>query len=135
MTSRPIYRWKSFWLGLFVACFFAWAWWDSMENRMLLVIGQGRLGILVERHAGVTRVVGNWPVKYPGVEFHHYNRGREATDTESICASLGLRYSKVRDSRVLLYYLAVWSAFLGWRRWRMKRLAAGMAEEPDRGSI
>ncbi|MEK7953924.1 hypothetical protein [Luteolibacter soli] len=31
MTPRPFYRWKSFWLGLFGACFLAWAWWDSMQ--------------------------------------------------------------------------------------------------------
>ena len=30
-TPRTFYRWKSFWLGLFVACFLAWAWWDSMR--------------------------------------------------------------------------------------------------------
>ena len=32
MTPRPIYRWKTFWLGLFVACFIAWSWCDSMSS-------------------------------------------------------------------------------------------------------
>ena len=31
MTPRPLYRWKAFWLGLFVTCFLAWAWWDSLK--------------------------------------------------------------------------------------------------------
>lgn len=29
---RPIYRWKSFWLGVLVLCFLGWAWADSMEK-------------------------------------------------------------------------------------------------------
>ena len=30
MPLRPLlHRWKSFWLGLFVAAFLGWAWWDS----------------------------------------------------------------------------------------------------------
>ena len=29
---RPLYRWKSFWLGLFVLVFLGWAWRDSFRN-------------------------------------------------------------------------------------------------------
>jgi hypothetical protein len=29
MRPRPIHLWPSFWLGLFVAAFLGWAWWDS----------------------------------------------------------------------------------------------------------
>ncbi|MCW1922623.1 hypothetical protein OKA05_08660 [Luteolibacter arcticus] len=32
MTPRPCYRWKTFWLGLFVASFLGWAWWDSNSH-------------------------------------------------------------------------------------------------------
>ena len=43
MTPRPIYRWKSFWLGLFVACFLAWAWRDSYRvGAGLSLEGRGR---------------------------------------------------------------------------------------------
>ena len=32
MIPRPLYRWKSFWLGLFVLGFLAWAWRDSLDR-------------------------------------------------------------------------------------------------------
>ena len=31
MSRRPVYRWKSFWLGLCVLVFLGWAWLRSME--------------------------------------------------------------------------------------------------------
>ena len=33
MSRRPIYRWKSFWLGVVVLCFLGWAWARSMTWR------------------------------------------------------------------------------------------------------
>ena len=30
MSLRPMYQWKSFWLGLFVVASLGWAWWRSM---------------------------------------------------------------------------------------------------------
>ena len=35
MTPRPPYRWKSFWLGLFVLGFLSWAWTKSMDDTLL----------------------------------------------------------------------------------------------------
>ena len=32
MTPRPLYRWKTFWFGLFVACSITWAWRDSASS-------------------------------------------------------------------------------------------------------
>ena len=32
MTPRPLYRWKSFWLGLIAIAFLCWAWSISMER-------------------------------------------------------------------------------------------------------
>src|SRR6218665_3773821 len=32
MSQRPIYRWKSFWLGMVVLCFLGWAWARSMKR-------------------------------------------------------------------------------------------------------
>lgn len=37
MTPRPIYRWKTFWLGLLVTCFLTWAWHDSMRSNSRVV--------------------------------------------------------------------------------------------------
>ena len=31
MQPRPLYRWKSFWIGMFALCCFSWAWWDSVH--------------------------------------------------------------------------------------------------------
>jgi len=32
MTPRPIYRWKSFWLGVILLLFLAWSWERSMAG-------------------------------------------------------------------------------------------------------
>ncbi|HEY1122473.1 MAG TPA: hypothetical protein VGE67_12765 [Haloferula sp.] len=32
IPERPIYRWKSFWLGLLVLAFLSWAWWNSFQR-------------------------------------------------------------------------------------------------------
>jgi hypothetical protein len=33
MTPRPLYRWKSFWLGVVVLVFLGWAWVRSVQHR------------------------------------------------------------------------------------------------------
>jgi hypothetical protein len=47
MTPRPLYRWKSFWLGLFVVMSLGWAWWDSTRWVTSFHYGESSL-----RHAG-----------------------------------------------------------------------------------
>jgi hypothetical protein len=32
MTPRPLYKWKSFWLGILVLVFFGWAWVRSIQR-------------------------------------------------------------------------------------------------------
>jgi hypothetical protein len=42
VPTRPIHRWPSLWLGLFVTAFLGWAWWDSHRYYSALTwIGKG----------------------------------------------------------------------------------------------
>jgi hypothetical protein len=47
MPPRPLYRWKSFWLGVFVLGFLAWAWLDSKQASSELTYAKYKL-----THAG-----------------------------------------------------------------------------------
>lgn len=62
MKTRPFYRWKSFWLGLFVVAFSGWVWVQSMKFTGQLVIsaGPGRNAMGIVLNPGVFRIwVGN----------------------------------------------------------------------------
>ena len=42
MPPRSLYRWKTFWFGLLIVVFFAWAWWDSHRHFSAITwIGKG----------------------------------------------------------------------------------------------
>jgi hypothetical protein len=122
MPPRPLRRWKSFWFGLLIIEFLCWSWHDSTGHRMLLGIRDGSQTLLIERYDGVTRLVPGWPLSHPGVNFSHYLKGGGASDVEQICAERHLRCFQVQDSTILLSFLALWSAYLIWRSWRMHNL-------------
>jgi hypothetical protein len=58
MKPRPFYRWKSFWLGLFVLVFLGWAWGHSARFNGELVIsaGPGRNALGLVQEEGVLRI-------------------------------------------------------------------------------
>ena len=39
MTPRPIYRWKTFWIGLIYVSLVGWAWWDNTHARRYFDFG------------------------------------------------------------------------------------------------
>jgi hypothetical protein len=47
MRQRPVYRWKSFWLGVLVLAFLGWAWVRSMSWEIYLSWGTETRGALV----------------------------------------------------------------------------------------
>ena len=52
MTPRPLYRWKSFWLGLLVMAFLGWAW--SLSYSHLSYVNYARMAVMQrEGHVAV----------------------------------------------------------------------------------
>lgn len=48
VSPRPLYRWKSFWLGIFVLLFLTWSWWRSLDLAEKIVFGEPDRGSFVE---------------------------------------------------------------------------------------
>ncbi|MCW1921011.1 hypothetical protein OKA05_00495 [Luteolibacter arcticus] len=71
MTSRPLYRRVSFWLGLFVACFLAWAWWDSYRNGTSLACSW-KTGSLWVVQADGSFYIASGEIRSPGWWFSRY---------------------------------------------------------------
>jgi hypothetical protein len=122
MNPRPIHRWKSFWLGLFVVCFLAWGWWDSTRFETW-VLKSGPSGA-----SGLARVDGTTFVfdgarnlfAYDGVLRYPIAKSARATEEDTFeiwCP----RYFKVRDIVVLFSFVVPWSAWLVWRWKREQR--------------
>ncbi|MEK7954388.1 hypothetical protein [Luteolibacter soli] len=60
MPPRPVYHWKSFWIGSLMVAFLAWAWRDSMYFSSHLKWGEfdagnGAGGLYVWRHGSAPR--------------------------------------------------------------------------------
>ncbi len=125
---RPLYRWKSFWLGLFVLVFLGWAWRESYLNFPTISRDRSGNAIEVSRMRGVTYMVtgpsgalrilaGGWVVGS--------KKFFQPTDWEDMWAlghAHGVRVFRVPDSLVFFSYLGLWGGWLVWRRRRMKRL-------------
>ncbi len=125
---RSFYRWKSFWIGLFVLVFLGWAWSESYLK--FPTISQARSGKAIEfsRMRGVTYMVtgpsgslrilaGGWVVGN--------KRFLQPTDWENLWAlghAHGVRVFRVPDSLIFFSYLGLWGGGLAWRWRRLKWL-------------
>ena len=118
MSPRPIYRWKSFWLGVWVLGFVGWAWWDSMHFQTMLTMDRWGMKLGVLRLEGVTLFTHGVPVDEG---FWHDPRPYPVAFVEArlesmVGANSGL--GKMSDVAVLLSCLALWG---GWLVWHWKR--------------
>ena len=124
MTPRPIYRWKSFWLGLCVWVFLGWARSDSFETEAAAcgVIAEG--GLIVARGSGSNFVLFGSGVLMPNdftvasysngpplIGWYPWAAAWEKASTFSV---------SFRDSHVLLFLFALWSAWL-FRHWKREQ--------------
>ena len=128
MTSRAIYRWKSFWLGVLVLVFLGWAWmrsrsqWESAmwvsasaPEYVAVLQGGGQLGFGTAVNRGyptelrIDKIAIDWPlVWFPP----WYADGCEITVGEHMVAHWF----------VMLVFLVIWASWLGWRWRRIRRL-------------
>jgi len=130
MQPRPLYRWKSFWLGLCVLVGLSWAWVDSVSYVS---------GVMWNSATGYRTSLENTD----GILgfFHYHLHGAEPTGlavarfatnaeyatpralvlhTESVEVGLGFT---VGYWLLILLFLVRWTASLAWRWRRMRRVA------------
>jgi len=122
---RPFYRWKSFWLGILVLGFLAWAAWDSTR----FISGAAFSKWTLSRVMGHTFVV-EWPdivslalkpYRYPlsaGISVEKHSNSWKAWGGKPVGMS---------DVAVLSLFLLTWSGFLA-LRWRRQRI---LTKTPD----
>lgn len=121
MTPRPLYRWKSFWLGVFVLGFLGWEW----------AISHDRLsGGQVVAPAGYFILL----AQYNGEVAVQYGRGLFASWRFEKLADIGFTGPQwwpritlqrnviivIQHARLIALFLVPWIAFLAWR-WRRMR--------------
>jgi hypothetical protein len=130
MTLRPLYRWKSFWLGVLVLGLLGWAWVRSMGHDegvsfglgvdqwrigstlgkisawrfSNFVAGQGIHSVYFSSEAG-----GGYMREFPPAFEHFVFEGPPR-------AELWI----VADWLILLAFLVAWVSFLAWKWWRQR---------------
>jgi hypothetical protein len=136
MNPRPGFwhrtrRRPSFWLGLFVACFLAWAWWDSYEAQTVFRwMDSSEESIQFTRMDGASFVtVGS------GIELIQYMPGWQYERTnevpfESLWSLAGSQYWRVPDSLVFFSFLGLWVGWLAFFDWLRKKRQAGKGALP-----
>ena len=107
-------RRPSFWLGLFVACFLAWAWWDSygyltrvwlvLDSREVEIVRIGGRTWLPDMSMGAVKL---------GVGFTH-------DDLTSFPQSEPAEPGGVPDSLIFFSFVGPWGGWLVWR-WKRER--------------
>jgi hypothetical protein len=128
-------RRPSFWLGLFVACFLAWAWWDSYRNGAIVWYARGTVAVAVIQAKGAFFFASGGPWFPPG--FHWiYSPG---LDPEELFAAWGsavhVGHLRVPDSLVFFSFVGLWGGWLAFPEWlRKKRLGRVEKAAGDTGA-
>jgi hypothetical protein len=127
MRVRPLWRRKSIWLGIFVACFLGWAWWDSQSVTTVVTWKGTQRGVQAIRVDGSSFLIVGPPSQmtfYPiGKRSWGYARAKFGPKMVRTIIGTPRGNSKVwevRDAVVCLFFLAGWGGWLAWGRWREK---------------
>jgi hypothetical protein len=128
MSPRPPYRWKSFWLGLFVLAFMSWAWWDGLRNDTRITFAgrvtawkAGRIDGSTVLVAGSLELVET----NPGWNFYREQRRWNLcswTHYWDASSSADIRYLTIPDFLIVVPCLTAWLTWIGWRLWRSRQL-------------
>jgi hypothetical protein len=140
MLPRPLHRWKSFWLGVFVVVFLGWAWVRSMKyndgilygsilGAEFLYLGQSRGDVGFAYGVGIGASPELYVVCIP-------NEMTLGGDVFKRWFPTAINWDGWKDWRwsisiahwfLILLFLISWTTWLVWRSRRMKRLAPGSA--------
>ena len=131
MTPRPIHRWPSFWLGIFILTFLSWAWVRSQSHRDCVRYNSGHAGTWYDIECSSGRI---WcgkttdliprppltefifaenpdPHWFPP-HFHHKTKTTRTPGGTIIHTDTSIAYWFL-----IVLFLVAWAAFLTWR-WR-----------------
>jgi len=137
MTRRPLYRWKSFWFGVFVLGFLGWGWARSLDHNEFanLTVSQSKVWTVTSREGGVFYIHQTYRhtvTPSPRLECRSYTIGEVESPPRIMFSHREVIPGEWRMEIVIPYWLLTllflfpWSAFLAWR-WR--RLTRGRLNE------
>jgi hypothetical protein len=131
MPLRPLYRWKSFWIGVLVLGFLGWDWVWSMSWEYYLSWGTSAMGAFVlSSRTGEIYLgwLGHTPepsfmlgltsesFEIPSGEIPWFPLFANLNSSSALSAGL-----TVAHWLLTLLFLLPWTAFLAWRWRRMRR--------------
>jgi hypothetical protein len=128
MNPRPPYRWKSFWLGLFVLGFLSWAWWDGLQTDTQVTFAGPVTAWQVSRMDGSTAFVAGRPALIARISGWTLQREQKKRSLVSLTnywrgsSSADVRYLIIPDFIILFPCFAAWLTWIGWRMWRSSQL-------------
>jgi len=134
MNPCAFHRWTSFWLGLFVACFLAWAWRDSYRFKLatgiqgpdssygLLRIRAGTFLYYNPRRRLVMTSEWWWKSRAPVLAENWELRSDGTLFYKSYYPET--RALRIPDAAVFFSFLGLWCGGMAWQSRRMKCLAA-----------
>jgi hypothetical protein len=124
--TRPLYRWKSFWLGVLVIAFLGWAWVGSMHYTESVSFVDGGRGIVATHRPGSIEVLsaevdpflseGLNSSKWPVEAYFRYKVFPAAVSFDPYGAEVAHWF-------LILLFLLPWSGWLAWRWRKIKRLS------------
>ena len=134
MISRPIYRWKSFWLGLLMICIFGSMWSWSLSHYRATWFHQGATRwqinftvgkVTIEKMKWVpgsvpSKVFGSVSTRVPAAGWLPLPPAFER-DPWKRSGDIGYPTWAVAHWFIALLFLVPWSACIAWRWRRMRR--------------
>jgi len=123
MKPRPVYRWKSFWLGVVVLAFLGWSWLRSMGPGDYFAI-KGSLEEVVRIDQSGGRIAVVWEREDPIFSLPEMPLAKHSPESEMRWFPRAVRYWSPIDGWnavaiahwfVILVFLILW---LGWFAWR-----------------
>jgi hypothetical protein len=107
-------RRSSFWLGLFVACFLAWAWWDSFRSQSTAVSEwRNRTFTLSSLDGTIYFVSGSGWLTSHAWGFRAWS-GKKVANYEQTLTNVGASHRRVPHSLVFFSFLGHWVGWLAW---------------------
>jgi hypothetical protein len=134
MSPRPLYRWKSFWIGLFILAFLAWAWvgsmkraliitpWDQSRVSMTSISGRFEIWLMNANLLRDTRGIQGYR---PDPKSLHWFAVPVRVETAPVGRSVSVAYWLVS-----LLFFGSWASFITWRWRRQRQHLAMMSELP-----
>ncbi|RYD24970.1 MAG: hypothetical protein EOP87_25230 [Verrucomicrobiaceae bacterium] len=148
MKPRPVYRWKTFWLGIFILTYLGWAWATSpgtMTTTAITIPGRwlavtqldSQVGFFHGKSSTLSSFTPGTPSATPEWDFAFERRPSRSTIDHVYWESALRRYSRgfiITHWLLILLFLALWIPILALRWMRLNRLSAS-APAPDGGQI